>query len=338
MQAAESLPIADFLKVHTAYDLLPDSGKVVVVDVGLTISSAFLALQENGITSAPLWDSNRQEYVGMLTVTDFIEIILDFYYRYSREEFARHLETYTLREWRKRRRDRPALQAPPTGRREDLPAPAKHQAARIPLIFVHPEASLFDASRVLLQHRIHRGPVLDPSTNTVLHVITHARILRYLVSKWRVDSPILNRTLRELNIGTYQNIIYVSPSNKVAETLSLLAQRRISAVPVVNGEGVVIGVYSMSDVRHLLLDDLHSNLELTVDEALSMRTQQPQASEAGEQHPVYKCTRDDTLKTVFGRLATYNVHRLVVVDEASRLVGIVSVNDILRFFTAPPSC
>jgi len=48
LQQRESLPIADFLKMHTAYDLLPDSGKVVVVDVGLTINSAFLALQENG--------------------------------------------------------------------------------------------------------------------------------------------------------------------------------------------------------------------------------------------------------------------------------------------------
>lgn len=46
----EKLAIKDFLRVHTAYDLLPESGKVVVIDVGLSVSSAFQALVENGVS------------------------------------------------------------------------------------------------------------------------------------------------------------------------------------------------------------------------------------------------------------------------------------------------
>ena len=41
--------VEQFMKSHTAYELLPESGKVVVIDVGLSISSAFQALAENGI-------------------------------------------------------------------------------------------------------------------------------------------------------------------------------------------------------------------------------------------------------------------------------------------------
>jgi hypothetical protein len=47
---ASRLQVEDFLKMHTAYDLLPESGKVVVIDIGLSISSAFQALAENGLT------------------------------------------------------------------------------------------------------------------------------------------------------------------------------------------------------------------------------------------------------------------------------------------------
>lgn len=46
----------DFLSAHTAYELIPESGKVVVLDVELPVRQAFHALDEQGIASAPLWD------------------------------------------------------------------------------------------------------------------------------------------------------------------------------------------------------------------------------------------------------------------------------------------
>ena len=49
-----------------------------------------------------------------------------------------------------------------------------------PLIFIEPEASLFDAITMLLENRIHRLPVIDPVSGDVLYIITHKRILRFL--------------------------------------------------------------------------------------------------------------------------------------------------------------
>ncbi len=48
--------VHEFLTTHTAYELIPESGKVVVLDVELPIRQAFHALHEQGIASAPLWD------------------------------------------------------------------------------------------------------------------------------------------------------------------------------------------------------------------------------------------------------------------------------------------
>ena len=89
--------IKDFLSMHTCYDLLPISSQVIVFDVSLPIKKAFYAMLQNGqsslasfllssflerlflcdteIRSAPLWDSEREYVVGMLTVTDFINIL-----------------------------------------------------------------------------------------------------------------------------------------------------------------------------------------------------------------------------------------------------------------------
>jgi predicted transcriptional regulator len=39
--------------------------------------------------------------------------------------------------------------------------------------------SLFEAIRILLENHVHRLPIIDPTTNNVVFILTHKRILRY---------------------------------------------------------------------------------------------------------------------------------------------------------------
>ena len=43
------------------------------------MKKAFFALVANGLRAAPLWDSSKQTFVGMLTITDFINILRHHY-------------------------------------------------------------------------------------------------------------------------------------------------------------------------------------------------------------------------------------------------------------------
>lgn len=52
----------------------------------------------SGVRAAPLWDSARQEFVGMLTITDFIKI-LQMYYT-SPSVTMDELEEHELDTWR----------------------------------------------------------------------------------------------------------------------------------------------------------------------------------------------------------------------------------------------
>lgn len=85
-----------FLLEKTAYELLPESGKVVVLDIDLHVRSAFEAVAEHSITSALLWDSELGRYVGILSVSDFIFLLLRL--RDTRD--TRSIEDFTVREWR----------------------------------------------------------------------------------------------------------------------------------------------------------------------------------------------------------------------------------------------
>lgn len=46
---------------------------------------------------------------------------------------------------------------------------------------------------------------------------------------------------------------------------------------------------------------------------------------------IYTCSIDDRLDTVFDTIRKSRVHRLVVVDEDNRLVGILTLSDILEY-------
>lgn len=107
-----------------------------------------------GVRAAPLWDSIQQEFVGMLTITDFIKI-LRMYYK-SPSVAMDELEEHKLDTWRRVLKDQRQL------------------------TYISPDASLYDAIRTLIHNRIHRLPVIDPETGNVLYILTHKRILRFL--------------------------------------------------------------------------------------------------------------------------------------------------------------
>lgn len=40
--------------------------------------------------------------------------------------------------------------------------------------------SLYEAARMLVEHKIHRLPVIDGVTGNALYILTHKRLLHYL--------------------------------------------------------------------------------------------------------------------------------------------------------------
>ncbi|PIK36623.1 putative 5'-AMP-activated protein kinase subunit gamma-1 isoform X9, partial [Apostichopus japonicus] len=183
----EELTFVKFMKNHKCYEIIPTSSKLVVFDVTLRVKKAFFALVHNGVRAAPLWDSQKQDFVGMLTITDFINI-LHHYYNSATIKIDQ-LEEHKIETWRDVLKDK----------------------AR-PLVFIDPDMSLFEAVKKLVQEKIHRLPVVDENTGNVIYILTHKRILKFLAllkSEIRIPS-FLKKSLRELNIGTMSNVATVS--------------------------------------------------------------------------------------------------------------------------------
>ncbi|XP_067108796.1 5'-AMP-activated protein kinase subunit gamma-1-like isoform X1 [Osmerus mordax] len=296
-----------FMKSHKCYDIVPTSSKLVVFDTALQVKKAFFALVANGVRAAPLWDTEKQCFVGMLTITDFI-IILHRYYKSPMVQIY-ELEEHKLETWRE----------------------VYLQETFKPLVNISPDASIFDAVYSLIKNKIHRLPVIDPVTGNALYILTHKRILKFLqLFVCEMPKPaFMKQTLGELGIGTYNHIAFIHPDTPIIKALNIFVERRVSALPVVDVSGKVVDIYSKFDVINLAAEKTYNNLDITVTQALKHRSQYFEG--------VMKCHRQETLETIVDRIVKAEVHRLVVVDEHSSIEGIISLSDILQALVLSPA-
>ncbi|NXP21141.1 AAKG3 kinase, partial [Scytalopus superciliaris] len=296
-----------FLRSHCCYDAIPTSCKLVVFDISLEIKKAFVALVTNGVRAAPLWDSKTQSFVGMLTITDFINIL----HRYYRSPLVQiyEVEEHKIETWRE----------------------VYLQGSLKPLVYISPSNSLFDAVYSLIKHKIHRLPVIEPISGNVLHILTHKRILKFLhIFGSTLPKPhFLKKTVQELCIGTFRDLAVVPETAPIYTALEIFVDRRVSALPVINDAGQVVGLYSRFDVIHLAAQKTYNNLDITVREALRQRSICLEG--------VLTCYPHEPMEDVIDRIANAQVHRLVLVDENRYPLGIISLSDILQALVLTPA-
>uniref|UniRef100_A0A665U6V5 5'-AMP-activated protein kinase subunit gamma-1-like n=1 Tax=Echeneis naucrates TaxID=173247 RepID=A0A665U6V5_ECHNA len=296
-----------FMKSHKCYDIVPTSSKLVVFDTALQVKKAFFALVANGVRAAPLWDTEKQSFVGKNNKT----CLLWFLRSHTLCPLVQiyELEEHKLETWRE----------------------VYLQATFKPLVNISPDASLFDAVYTLIKNKIHRLPVIDPVTGNALYILTHKRILKFLqLFMCEMPKPaFMKQTLGELGIGTYHDIAFIHPDTPIIKALNIFVERRVSALPVVDDSGKVVDIYSKFDVINLAAEKAYNNLDITVTRALKHRSQYFEG--------VVKCHKMETMETIVDRIVKAEVHRLVVVDERSSIEGIVSLSDILQTLVLSPS-
>jgi hypothetical protein len=69
------LDIQAFFKASTVFNLLPVSGRVVIVDTRCSLMAAWTALALNDIAAAAVWSSARSDFCGAFSVNDIVPII-----------------------------------------------------------------------------------------------------------------------------------------------------------------------------------------------------------------------------------------------------------------------
>jgi CBS domain-containing protein len=109
-------------------------------------------------------------------------------------------------------------------------------------------------------------------------------------------------------------VVSLPPSATVAGAVALLAERRIGAVPVMEGDAVV-GILSERDVVHALADKGAAALHLSVGEVMTA--------------PARTVVPTETALGALALMTRRRIRHLPVMD-GERIVGFVSIGDLVK--------
>src|ERR1700693_2017327 len=112
-----------------------------------------------------------------------------------------------------------------------------------------------------------------------------------------------------------RNVTSCRPENNLAELAEMMWNERCGAVPILDGSRRVMGIITDRDI------------------CISLGTRNIRASEVlgrDVSPPGFiSCNPDNDVRDALRTMATQEVGRLPVVDEAGQLVGILSIDDII---------
>jgi len=122
-------------------------------------------------------------------------------------------------------------------------------------------------------------------------------------------------TIASILHGKGTDTVSVTPETTVAAAVALLAERRIGAVPVMDGEAVV-GIFSERDVIHCLRADGAAALDRPVGQVMTA--------------PVESVAPDSPVIGALSLMTRRRIRHLPVID-GGRVVGFVSIGDLVKY-------
>ncbi|KAK4696031.1 5'-AMP-activated protein kinase, regulatory gamma subunit, partial [Lecanoromycetidae sp. Uapishka_2] len=235
--------IREFLKVRTSYDVLPLSFRLIIFDTALLVKKSLTILINNGIISAPLWDSKTSSFAGLLTTSDYLNLI-QFYWQ--NPEAVSRIDQFKLSSLREIEK---AIGVQP-----------------LETVSINPQRPLYEACRKMLESRARRMPLVDIDDETkramVVSVVTQYRILKFVAVNVS-ETQLLRKPLKHLKLGTYKNLETAKMESPVFDVITQLVSNSISSVPILNTD----------DVITLIKGGVYDDLALTVGEALQKRSE-----------------------------------------------------------------
>lgn len=148
--------------------------------------------------------------------------------------------------------------------------------------------------------------------------------------------------LYKLTVGDImsRDLVTVDAAETVHDALQIMAENKVAALPVLDANSRCIGFLSTSDLVEITRD-LEEGLDALeqADELLFGEVIARLAEGSGHQRvvdvmsdTVASASPDDLVVDAAKRMLDEGVHRLPVLDEEQRPVGILSTTDILRAF------
>ena len=123
-------------------------------------------------------------------------------------------------------------------------------------------------------------------------------------------------------------VVTVGPETSVIEARDLMKSHRIRHLPVVESDGLLVGIITDRDVRSVLPAAFYhkSDTHMEVGDFSGVKVREAMTPDPHTVSP------EDTIEDVLLQIQAMRVGAFPVVDRQGRLQGLISVRDLLRAF------
>lgn len=181
---------------------------------------------------------------------------------------------------------------------------------------------------------IHRLCVVG-GDGKVAGVLTQSNLANYLYSKMNLI-PASQMSIKELDL-LKSGVKTINAEAQVFSAMSLMHEHGLTSLPMVDHAGHLVGSISLSDIKYVLKGFKYNMLWRSCFQFISyVRNHQGLVEDAGrDRYPVFDVREKDTLAKCIGKMGATKSHRVWVVNDSNKLIGVVSLTDALKAMTPP---
>jgi len=302
-----------------AEQLRVPENRVFIAERTDKVVDVFKGLVKHNFLSVPVLQKTKHKWFGFI---DLADIVLYVVQNFGEEKLSMEEDFWKLVE-----------------REEEFQQKTVNDLMRYPLSRRNPfhpvkvgYSLLYAIEALAKEHNLHRIPVIDQDRKLV-NLITQSQVVRFLQENMQLLGSKRHIMVKELH-GVIHHVFSINIDQKAIEAFNQMVEKGVSGLAVVDNTGKLRGNLSLRDLKGMSTDArFFWRLYQSVDTYIAKIKKETKEGQRPKR--VQTCKDSHSLEHVINLLADHSIHRVYVVDNQKKPIGVISLKDVLSAILLP---
>jgi len=202
---------------------------------------------------------------------------------------------------------------------------------RNPFFPIHSGFSIFSAVEAMAKERgLHRIPIIENNeTRKLVTMVTQSQMIKILFQNLDKIGERKNKPVMMMD-KYCEEVITVHEDSVAMDAFRLMVEKEVSGLAVVDAEGKLTAAISIRDLKALQVDGrMFWRLFQTVKNYL-LKVRKENNEKGGDRpRTIVTVKANENLEDVIKKLAEHDIHRIFIVDDHKKPIGVISLKDVL---------
>jgi len=280
------------------------------------VTDVWKGLVAHNFLSVPVLQKTKSKYYGFVDMYDIVKFVVDFFGETDKlrdsEDWIKLVET--SEEFNKKTVN--DIMKYPLSKRN-------------PFFPIHSGYSLLNAVEALAKEKgLHRIPIID-ADRKLITVITQSQIIEILYKNLDIIGEKRNKPVGQTD-KYLEDVFTIHEEATALDAFKMMVDKNVSGLAVIDKDGKLTANISTKDLKAMSTDArLFWRLYQTVHNFLLKIRKENNEMGGDRPRTIVTTKAQETLETVIKKLYEHKIHRIYIVDDHKKPVGVISLKDVL---------